>query len=442
LPVLPEAFPSAPKEQDQAVVLSDRWWLLFQEPELTLLMERIRESNLDLVQARARLAQAQAALAAAGAARLPSVHLAAQAGWVRQAGLAGTITTETFQLSTEASWEMDLWGKAQAREKASRLEVAVHEQEGEALYLSLSVQAADLFYLAWELKEQVKLQDQLLATHGEILAGLERRYQAGLLGASEIHQARQNEAAARAQRSTWEGSLAVTRNALAVLTGHFPGASAPLGAARLPLLEPLAVGLPAFLLARRPDLQAAAARVAAADARVAAALAERFPSFNLVGRMGGASSDLRQLLSASNLVGNLLLSVLQPVFDGGRRRAEAARTEAIYQEAVARYQQTFLRAFQEVEDALSRRQTTEARLESLKERRRLAWETRHLALERRQEGIGDYLSLLTAELRLGEAESALLTVRRQLVSDQLTLIRALGGGWGSEASVNLPGRKQ
>jgi outer membrane protein TolC len=185
------------------------------------------------------------------------------------------------------------------------------------------------------------------------------------------------------------------------------------------------------LISQRPDLQAALQRVAAADSRVAAAIADRFPSITLSGNYG----TLRQEVAAGLIKGefwSLLGNLALPVIDGGRRRAEVDRNEAALREAVAGYQQKVLTAFKEVEDALANNHATGQRIESLMETARATSASLRLSTERYLAGLVDYLPVLTAQRADADTRSRLLDAQRQLLTDRISLARALGGSWMEE----------
>jgi outer membrane protein TolC len=182
------------------------------------------------------------------------------------------------------------------------------------------------------------------------------------------------------------------------------------------------------LISQRPDLQAALQRVEAADARVAAAIADRFPSISFSGSYGSIRQDVTAGLIKGefwSLLGNLVL----PVVDGGRRRAEVDRKEAALREAVAAYQQKVLLAFQEVEDALVNNFTTAQRIESLSETAQATGATLRLSTDRYLAGLVDYLPVLTAQRTDFDVSSRLLGAQRQLLADRISLARSLGGYW-------------
>jgi outer membrane protein TolC len=168
--------------------------------------------------------------------------------------------------------------------------------------------------------------------------------------------------------------------------------------------------------------------VEAADADIAAAIADRFPSINLIGNYGRVNQDIAAGLIEGDFW-SLLGNFTMPIFDAGRRRAEVDRNKAVARERVAAYQQAALNAFREVEDALARNRETELRIESLEETEQATGATLRLTLDRYLFGVTDYLPVLTSQRAHFEAQSRLLSARRQLITARIGLARALGGDW-------------
>jgi outer membrane protein, multidrug efflux system len=408
----------------------DRWWAVFNDKGLDALMEEAFAGNLDLNRAYARFEQLAAVGEIAGAGRKPVLNLEAAGGRGRQAAPSGAVTSDNYRLSLAAGYELDLWQKIRSRTDAALLDAQASAEDINTLYLTLAAQIADLYFLAVEQRAQLRLVDQIISSFTDTLSRVENRYQQGLVPALDVYQSRQNLAQARARRPVFEANLAVTEHTLAVLAGRFPGRQTGGIITEIPqTLAELPVGLPSQLLQRRPDIQAAFLRLQASDERIGAAIAERFPSFSLVGSYGAASADLSNLLSSTNIFWNLLVNLTQPLFDGGRRQAEIERSRAVFEENLAAYHQTVLRAMQEVEDALVRGQATAARIASLEEGAAAATAALRLATDRYLQGLSDYLPVLTAQNSHFETESALLAARRQLIADRIQLVRALGGSW-------------
>ncbi len=425
---LPQGFV---EEQTVAAELREtgRWWKSFNDPGLDALMEQAFAGNLDLARGFARLEQAHAVVRSTRAGQRPFVNLQGEVGRESTPSFFGENIGNSYRLSLAAGFELDLWQKLHSRTEAAALESAASRENLQTLYLGLSAQLADLYFLAAEQRAQLELSDQTIASFAETQERVERRYREGLVPAVDLYQARQNLAAAKAARPNFEAALAAAEHGLGVLLGRYPDRSAGGSLAILPTApEAFAAGLPSQLLQRRPDLRAALLRVGAADARVAAAIAERFPSFNLLGGYGTS----RTAFSTGDIVGefwSLALSLAQPLVDGGRRRAEVQRSQAVLEENLLDYRSAALNAFREVEDALVRNRTGEERIARLEETKKASEAALRLALDRYFFGITEYLPVLTAQISYAETQSRLLSARRQLISDRISLARALGGDW-------------
>lgn len=426
---LPVPVPESFVEKSDPGVPIERWWETFRDEKLNALMKEAFSNNLDLAGAYARLDQFESVYRSTRAAQRPSVD--GKGEWTREdtPGFFGNNTGNSYRLSLAAAFELDLWQKLRSRAKAAHLEAEASRDEVEALYLTLSAQLVDNYYLAVEQRAQLELTDRTIESFSDTVERVERRYREGLVPALDLYQARQNLAGAKSRRPLFESALAQSEHSLAVLLGRYPDSETAGDVVELPE-TPAAFpsGLPSSLLPRHPDVEAALLRLKAYDARIAAAVADRFPSFNLMGNWGDSSIAF----STGDIEGefwNILVNAALPIIDGGRRRGEVKRTQAVFRENLALYHKTVLTAFQEVEDALVRNRTTEERITRLKERVEAADAALRLSMERYIQGLSDYLPVLTAQILNFDAKSDLLAARRQLISDRVSLARALGGEW-------------
>lgn len=414
---------------DKSGLPLDHWWLAFNDEQLNLLMSELFAQNLELTQAIARLEQVEAAFKISQSAQSPTLTGGANLGRSQQPGVVDDFVGNNQQLSLAAGYELDLWGKLASQSQAAELELTASRQDLQTLFLGLSARLTDLYFLAVEQRSQLALTDQSIASFTDTVTRVENRYNLGLVPAVDMYQARVNLSGAKAARYLFEAALAEVEHAIAVLVGRYPERSSDGSLQQLPdppgLFE---AGIPADLISQRPDLEAALRRVEAADARVAAAIADRFPSISLSGGYGSLRQDVTAGLVKGefwSLLGNLAL----PIVDGGRRRAEVERKEAALREAVAGYQQKVLSAFQEVEDALVNNFATQQRVDSLAETALATEATLRLTTERYLAGLTDYLPVLTSQRNYFDVNSRLLAAQRQLLSDRISLARALGGSW-------------
>lgn len=425
---VPETYLQAPQKPSRDPA-EQPWWLAFADDTLNALLSEALAANPDLAQAVARLHQAQAVQRAARAPLLPSLDVQGQARRENSPSVFGEHTGTSYSLSLAAAYEVDLWKKIAGRAQAADFDRQAAWSDTQTLLLSLSAHIADLYYLAAEQRSQLELTDAMISAFNDIALRVEERYLHGLVPALDVYQARQNLENARARRPQFERSLAQAEHALAVLLGRYPG-DLPAGALIVLPQTPDAfpAGLPSSLLTRRPDVRASLLRVQAADARIGAAIAERFPAINLLAGYGYSNTSFA-INDISGTFWNLILNAAQPLFDAGRRKAEVARNEALFRERLAAYHATVLSAFQEVEDALAANRTSELRIAGLAKEAAAAAAALRLAQDRYLSGLSDYLPVLAAQSAHINSQSQLLVARRQLISDRITLARALGGTW-------------
>jgi NodT family efflux transporter outer membrane factor (OMF) lipoprotein len=427
--VTPPEFYREGTGADHASQPIEYWWKTFHDPKLNALMEEAFSSSPDLAQAYARLEQLEAVRRTTAATQYPYLNGEAQGSREDTPGFFGNNTGDSYRLSLAAGFELDIWQKLRSRARAADFEMKASQEEVKSVYLSLSAELVDLYYLAVEQRAQLDLTDQTIASFADTLERVERRYREGLVSALDVYQARQNLAGVRANRQIFEANLAVAEHAISVLLGKYPDREAGAQLAIIPgLTESFPAGLPSQLLAMRPDVQSAFLRLRASDEQIAAAIADRFPSFNLLGNYGKTST----VFSTGDITGsfwNLTANIFQPILDAGRRKAEVDRTRAVFREQIAIYQKAVLAAFKDVEDALVRSRTTGERVILLAEREEAASSALRLSLDRYMMGLSDYLPVLTAQGLHFNARSSLLEGQRQMISDRIQLARALGGTW-------------
>jgi NodT family efflux transporter outer membrane factor (OMF) lipoprotein len=426
---VPPAFSTMDNEPSPPV---GRWWEQFEDEKLNLLMEEAFRHNLDIARAYERIRQSLALIQITNSSRGPVLNIEGSGGRARQATTSGAFTENSYSVSAAASYEIDLLGKLKSETEASRLDALASEQDFKALYVSISARLADLYFLAVEQRAQLELSDQAIASFQDTLERVEQRYRGGLVPAIDVYQSRQNLASAKSQRPLFESSLDVTLNALSVLVGRFPDKDIGGGMKTLNDAPVFEAGLPSQLLVGRPDISAALLKLKASDKRIAAAIKDRFPSFNLIGNYGGANDNIRTVLDSPNIFWNILLQIAQPVLDSGRRKAEVSRREAVFRENLAVYHNTVLNAFKEVEDAIAKISASEKRIKALYEQVDASDNALRLALDRYMQGLTDFLPVLTEQLQHFNTRSSLLAAKRQIISDRIQLARALGGKWVNE----------
>jgi NodT family efflux transporter outer membrane factor (OMF) lipoprotein len=418
------------------------WWRSFGEPLGTVIEEALAH-NHELRAAGARIAAAQAQARLAGAELYPQLDAALQASRQRLNFIGFPIpgtsrppsrTFDSYGLSLNASWELDLWGRVRDRESAALADVEASLAELDAARLSLAAQTAKVWFAVLEARLQLELARATAASYATTLANVRERYERGVRPSVDLRLARNSLASAQALANARAEQHDRARRQLELLLGRYP-AGAVRDAGELPALPgPVPAGLPSELLGRRPDLVAAERALAAAGARAAVARAALLPRISLTASAGTTSDALEDLLDGDFFAWSLAGSLLQPLFAGGRLRADADLALARQQEAAARYAQQALTAFTEVESALAAAAILGARESALDTAAREADAARALAEQRYRDGLGDFIGVLEAQRRALIGASDLLAVRRQRLEVRIDLHLALGGGFANEAA--------
>jgi multidrug efflux system outer membrane protein len=419
-----------------------RWWETFGDPALNAFVAQVLADNPSVLEAWARLRQVEAEAAKTAAARWLTLDLEASGSVTEKdtgdnsgAGPgplmpgAGS-TSEYYSLGLTSSYEIDLWGRVRSLDRSARLAAEASEYDRQAAMLSLSAAAVETWYSLVAQREQITLLEAQLESNRTTLDLIEFRFSRSLATALDVFQQRQAVARVEAQVPLARARATVLEHQLALLLGRPPGAAfdGPATGAPLPELADVPVaGLPADLLLARPDIRAGWARLESAGWGLSSARADRMPALRITARGEYGADSLADVFDNwfINLAGNLTA----PIIDGGRRRAEVARSRALVDEQMAAYRQTVLTACQEVEDALARERYQVEHLASLDRQLDAAHQTHREAIERYRYGLIDYLPALTALATAQDLENSVIEQRLQYLLIRVGLHRALGGSW-------------
>lgn len=437
---LADAWSNAPPLSGTAKAAA-QWWRGFADPVLDRLVDDALLHNLTIEGAAARLEAANAGARAARAAALPSIIYGSEAGVRRQSLSDPAVrtfaqfpgyarTNERFGLSMAASWELDLFGRLAAERRAARADADAARADLAGASLTVAAEIAITYLDARELEARLAVSAARIRTLAELDRLVRQRYAAGIAARLETDQVAADLATARAAIPALETAREAALNRIDVLTGRQPGAAAAsLGAGQIPETPAIATpDPPAALIRRRPDLVAAERAVAAADARVAAAIAGYYPRITLSGLVGLLAGGIGGLFAEQSIEAAGGGVVSGQMFDFGRTRAGVDGARARTREAVARYRLNALGAAAEVEDGLFavKRRRTEAReratsaaaLARARDAARLAYRAGAVSL----------IEALDAERRLQAAQEGAATARAATARAAVTLYRALGAG--------------
>ncbi len=429
---VPEAFSAS-----GSLPRADRWWEDLEDPTLSSLIEEALRSSPDLATVADRLLQARAVARREGAPLLPALDAtgATSRTWSDRPDAAnpgsssgGTVRTDDFRAGLSLSWELDVFGRLQATRDAARYDAASSEADLREAAIALSARVAGGWYEVVAQSRQLALLEAQIDTNQEILQLATMRFRTGQAGAADVLRQRQLVEQRRGERAQVAARARVAAHALAVLLGRAPSEVSLPDPESLPLPGPLPeAGLPAELLERRPDVRGAYLGALAADRRVAAARADRYPRLSLSASPGFDAEQLADLLD--NWMAGLTANLVAPLFDGGRRTAEVDRTRALLSERIHTYGQVVLVAFREVEDALAQEREQRVLLGSLETQLVLAGQTLERLRDRYVKGAAAYLDVLDALSSQQTLERSLVTARQELLGFRIDLHQALAGGF-------------
>jgi NodT family efflux transporter outer membrane factor (OMF) lipoprotein len=401
--------------------LETNWWLAFGDDKLDALIRRALENNFEVMQALARLDQAEALTRQAKAARLPALNLGAD---VEKEWLDGDEQASTSRYGGALSWEIDAFNRLGAAALARQSEQQARREDVETVKLSLSAAVAETYFDAVENRNQLMLLEQQIDVDMDLLELTRLRFDAGLTASVDVLQQSSQLAETESLVPPFEAALRVSENRLDVLSGQAPDAESRVtDDDRFVELKNLPfVGVPSDLLLNRPDLRSIQNELIAADAQIGRAIAERLPRIMLDGTL--LYEDGPDFSGPSALI---MGSLVQPLLDWGRRKAEVERSKALYVQRLAEFSQTYLEAIENVENALYQERKQREFLERLERRRMFLARTVEETKDRYANGLTDFLPVLGAIKELQRIERIIVSQQRELLGFRIQLHRALGG---------------
>ena len=409
------------------------WWQAFGDPALTDLIERALAANVDIEIAVARVEEARATEALSRAQLLPQIGGTVPETQGQALSPFGTPSQAIgAQPSLSASYDLDLFGRLRLASRAARAQLLASEGARDTVRLATAASTASGYITLRALDQRLAIAKATLSSREDAQRIARRRFETGYSSRLEYRQA-QAEYNGTAQLVP-AAELAISRqeNALSLLTGRAPGAiRRGLALDRL-AAPPIPDGLPADLLRRRPDLYQAEQTLVAADRSLDSQRAAMLPNVSLTGSVGLVLST-----ALSNPVGVFSLggSVLAPIFDGGRLRAQEKVATARRDQAAFAYRRTALVAFREVDDALAGVRRIQQQATALALQSEAARGALQNASNRYRAGYSGYLEQLDAQRSLLTAELTLVQTRTDRLTNYVALYQALGGGWAAEDVV-------
>jgi multidrug efflux system outer membrane protein len=442
---LPDALPA---QAAATSPLPNPWWTLFGDAKLDELMIEALKHNPDAQIAAARVTEARSFLRIANADRLPTLNLEGNVTRSKQSELSlaqqglqnvpGLDTQQTlYTVQGIVGYELDLWGRYQRASESARAQLLSTEYGREATKLSLTGEVARTYFILIAAAEQLARGRDTLASREESVKLEKLRFDSGESDEFTFKRAEADAAATRVSTRQLELQLVQVTNALGVLLGRSPKAlvdeAITVQGVSLPAPVQLPAALPSSVLEQRPDIGAAEAALNSSAADIGVARAQLFPSISITGALGSASPELDDLFTGPAKVWSATGGILQPIFQGGRLRANVSRAEAVREQRKSEYARTVQQAFREVLDALQGQSLIAGVREANDQQVAALSRATELAELRYDQGDIAYLELLDVRRGLYQAQIDLVAAQRDALLNTVDLALAVGGGLGDQA---------
>ncbi len=434
----PEAWLGPTSDQKAEDITA--WWTHLGDDELTALIERSFGSSLTLAEARERIISARARRGIANADRLPTLDADASYSRIQTGddafivgGAPPGIEADVYALGAVAGWELDLWGRVDRLVEAAEADIGFAVEDLRASRVALAAEVAREVVLIRATDRDIQLVESTAATDRDALDIALSRANAGFGDELDVARARRDLESNLALLPALRADRREAEFRIAVLLGEAPG-SIVVGTSGLPARDVVpALGVPADLLMRRPDLRRAERELEAATARIGAAKAERFPRVSLSGSITLQGPDLGDAVNPDAYLLQFGPSITLPIFEGGRIRSQVLSAESEQRQALIRLRSAVIGALAEVETASMRRVRAEQRVERLSDAEAAARDAENLSVDRYTAGQIDFLDVTEAR------RTRLLIERNRVAAERDTILRlvdlyaSLGGGWDPDA---------
>lgn len=407
------------------------WWTELNDEALNAHISYALNNNFSLASTWQRLRAARAVARRQSSDLYPDLDLGAGAEYEQGDEIDGSGSdddNESYTFGPEATYEVDLWGRIRSQAQAEALRAQATREEYRTAALSLSADIALTWINLVETQNQLYLLDRQIETNEKVLDVLRAQFGAGQVRSQDILRQQLLIEAIREDVITFKADMHTLEHQLAVLRGDAPQSRNYNPGKKLPDLPARPqTGLPAELIQRRPDVRRAYLEIRAADRDLAAAIRNQYPRLDLTASYLSDADTAGDLFS--NWITTLAGSLIAPVLDGGQRRAEIERTQAVRAQLINTYGQTILEAFRDVEDSLIQEDKQRQRIANLEGRLSIARDTYEQIRTGYFNGANAFIAVLEALDELQQIERNLLRAQRDLIAFRIALYRALAGGF-------------
>ena len=424
-----------------------QWWTVFDDPLLTRLINETGKNNLDLKVALAKIRELRAQIGVVRGAELPSLDASGSVVNQRSSENVGTmgggVTDSYYTTGLNASWEIDLFGRIRRNIEAAYGDYQASQEDRNDIMISLFAELATAYYTLRTSQAQIMSINKNIESQSGVLKLTKTLFDNGLTTGLAVSQAEYLLASSQSQLPPLKDSVNQSLNSIALLTGRRPGYLMDELRKRKPLPDPpaeVAVGVPAELLRRRPDIRRAERQLAAANARIGVATADLYPTFSITGSLGLSALDSSKLFRASSQYFSIGPGFTWNLFAGGSIRAQIKVQDYQMEQALHTYEKSVLSALRDVENAFSAYTNQRTRVAALERTVKAAQKTFKLALELYRQGLSDFQNVLDAQKTLFDYDNQLASARGNTISYLVALYKAMGGGW--TPVVKKPGEKE
>jgi NodT family efflux transporter outer membrane factor (OMF) lipoprotein len=418
------------------------WWKSFRDAQLSSLVERLVVQNLDLETAAERVIQSMAQRRVAASQGLPHIEGQSSSTYNRQSA-DGTLSLlvprpgapldyALFRDGLTSSWQLDLFGRVRRAVEAADANTLAAVENRHGVALAAVAELAQSYMLLRGTQNRLAIAKRNLRLAEENVELVNKRFGDGVATTLDLAQARAQHATIAATLPSLRTQVAEFINAIGLLLGDAPRAlEAELQRSQLLPRVPrrVPVGLPGTLVRRRPDVREADARLHEATAQTGVAVASFYPDVTLNGAVGVESLHLTNLFSPNSTAFALGPSISIPIFEGGRLRGTLALRESRQREAAIFFQKTVLRAWKEVDDAMTAYREAQHRRSHVARSVTENQAALQAARQRYSEGAINFLNVTTTQAQLLQSENDLADSDTQIAIGLVNLYRALGGGW-------------
>jgi NodT family efflux transporter outer membrane factor (OMF) lipoprotein len=442
---MPNDWATEVAQQKDSIEVDVDWWTEFADTSLNNLVTEALQRNLNLSIAAANLNAAAAQAVSAGASLYPQADLSVDAARRKQnfiglpiPGAGGddvlSTTTSTYGVSLNISWELDVWGRIRAEQSAAVSQFQASQADYIGTQVSIAAQVCKAFFAVVTIQKQLEL---ALATYDNWKLSTEQvnqRYLSGISSSLEYRLSLSNLSLAEAALASNRAQLDIAKRQLELLLKRYPSASIITREDLPKTIKDVPVGIPANIIARRPDLVAAERRLTSADMSLKSAERSLYPRISLTASGGTSTADLKNLINGDFGIWTLAGNLMQPLFQGGRLRANIDFNDAQTKMAMAEYEKAVLNALAEVENALTNEYYLSEREKALKKAAEQSLGARNLAEIQYSRGVSDFLTMLESTRSAFDTESRYINARRERLDARIDLYLALGGGFDADES--------